>query len=191
MTTALLIIDVQHALCIGEYQCFDIERVIDNINNLSAKARDAGIPVVLIQHEEKGDLLQHGSEGWQLAQTLNTSEHDLRVRKTTRDSFYRTHLQALLQDQGTDRLIICGLQTDYCVNATVRQALNLSYDVVLAADAHSTVDNGNLAAEDIIAEHNADLARLTGPVARIDVLPSAEIRVSSADFYQKNTRGDS
>ncbi|PKH26049.1 cysteine hydrolase [Pseudomonas prosekii] len=191
MTTALLIIDVQHALCTGEYQCFDIERVIDNINNLSAKARDAGIPVVLIQHEEKGDLLQHGSEGWQLAQTLNTSEHDLRVRKTTRDSFYQTHLQALLQDQGTDRLIICGLQTDYCVNATVRQALNLSYDVVLAADAHSTVDNGNLAAEDIIAEHNADLARLTGPVARIDVLPSAEIRVSSADFYQKNTRGDS
>ncbi|MET1070548.1 MAG: cysteine hydrolase family protein [Pseudomonas prosekii] len=177
MTTALLIIDVQHALCTGKYQCFDIERVIDNINNLSAKARDAGIPVILIQHEEKGDLLQHGSEGWQLAQTLSTSEHDLRVRKTTHDSFYQTHLQALLQDQGADRLIICGLQTDYCVNATVRQALNLSYDVVLAADAHSTVDNGNFAAEDIIAEHNADLARLTGPVARIDVLPSAKIRV--------------
>jgi nicotinamidase-related amidase len=177
MTTALLIIDVQHALCTGEYECFDIQRVIANINSLSAKARETGVPVVLIQHEEKGDLLQHGSEGWQLAASLETSPQDLRVRKTTRDSFYKTHLQALLQDQGTDRLIICGLQTDYCVNATVRQALNLSYDVVLASDAHSTVDNGNLVAEDIIAEHNADLAHLTGPVARIDVLPTAEIRV--------------
>ncbi|MHC8338645.1 cysteine hydrolase family protein [Pseudomonas sp. HLT2-19-2] len=177
MATALLIIDVQHGLCTGEYECFDIKRVIESINDLSAKARETGVPVILIQHEEKGGLLQHGSEGWQLADSLVTSPLDLRLRKTTRDSFYQTHLQSLLQDQGTDRLIICGLQTDYCVNATVRQALNLGYDVVLAADAHSTVDNGNLAAQDIIAEHNADLAHLTGPVARIDVTPTSEIRV--------------
>ncbi|MGE8147044.1 cysteine hydrolase family protein [Pseudomonas frederiksbergensis] len=177
MTTALLIIDVQHALCTGEDECFDIKRVIDNINSLSAKAREANLPVVLIQHEENGDWLRHGSEGWQLAGSLETSSQDLRVRKTSRDSFYQTHLQALLQDQGTDRLIICGLQTDYCVNATVRQALKLGYDVVLAADAHSTVDNGNVTAQDIITEHNHDLAHLTGPVARIDVLPTAEIRL--------------
>ncbi|CAN7594685.1 cysteine hydrolase family protein [Pseudomonas sp. GL-B-26] len=177
MATALLIIDVQQALCTGEYACFEIKRVIENINDLSAKARAAGIPVILIQHEEKGDLLQHDSEGWQLAKSLKTSPQDLRVRKTNRDSFYRTHLQAQLQDLGTDRLIICGLQTDYCVNTTVRQALNLGYDVVLAADAHSTVDNGNLAAEDIITEHNADLAHLTGPVARIDVIPTSEIHI--------------
>lgn len=177
MTTALLIIDVQQALCTGEYACFEIERVIENINGLSAKARGAGIPVILIQHEEMGDLLQHGSEGWQLAESLKTSPQDLRVRKTNRDSFYQTHLQAQLQDLGIDRLIICGLQTDYCVNATVRQALKLGYDVVLAADAHSTVANGNVAAEDIIAEHNTDLAHLTGPVARIDVMPASEIRI--------------
>jgi nicotinamidase-related amidase len=134
MATALLIIDVQRALCTGEYACFEIKRVIENINGLSARARESGIPVILIQHEEKGDLLQHGSEGWQLTESLKTSPQDLRVRKTNRDSFYRTHLQAQLQDLGTDRLIICGLQTDYCVNATVRQALNLGYDVVPAAD---------------------------------------------------------
>ncbi|KAA0972949.1 cysteine hydrolase family protein [Pseudomonas sp. ANT_H12B] len=177
MATALLIIDVQQALCTGQDECFEIKRVIPNINYLSAKAREAGIPVILIQHEEKGDMLQHGSEGWQLAESLKTSPQDLRVRKTNRDSFYQTHLQAQLQDLGIDCLIICGLQTDYCVNATVRQALKLGYDVVLAADAHSTVDNGNLAAEDIITEHNADLARLTGPVARIDVTQTRDIRI--------------
>ena len=52
MTTALLIIDVQRALCSGEYQCHDIHRVIDTINGLSSRARKAGVPVVLIQHEE-------------------------------------------------------------------------------------------------------------------------------------------
>src|SRR5471032_1894316 len=177
MTTALLIIDVQQALCSGEFECFDIKHVIQNINSLSAKARETGIPVILIQHEAKDDLLQHGSEGWQLADSLETSPQDLRVRKTTRDSFYQTNLGQLLPKEDFERLIICGLQTDYCVNATVRQALTLGYDVVLVADAHSTVDNGNLSAEDIIAEHNADLAHLTGPVARIDVLPTAKIHL--------------
>lgn len=177
MSTALLIIDVQQALCSGEYECFDIQRVFQNINGLSANARGIGIPVILVQHEAEDDLLQHGSKGWQLADGLETSPQDLRVRKTTRDSFYQTPLQNMLQERGADRLIICGLQTDYCVNATVRQALTLGYDVVLASDAHSTVDNGNLSAEDIIAEHNTDLAHLTGPVARIDVLPTAKIRL--------------
>ncbi|MGF6221274.1 cysteine hydrolase family protein [Pseudomonas frederiksbergensis] len=177
MSTALLIIDVQRALCTGEYECFDIQRVIGTINDLSTKARAANIPVILIQHEEEGDLLQFGGEGWQLAEGLKTSPQDLRVRKTTPDSFYQTHLHEQLQELDADRLIICGLQTDYCINATVRQAHQLGYDVVLVANAHSTIDNGTMSAEDIIAEHNKDLAHLTGSVARIDVMPASEIKL--------------
>lgn len=176
MTTALLIIDVQQALCSGEYECFEIGRVINTINDLSARARKAGVPVVLIQHEEEGDLFKHGAPGWQLAEGLDTSPKDHRVRKTTGDSFYQTNLQRLLPVQDFERLVICGLQTDYCVNATLRQAHQLGYDVVLAADAHSTVDNGNVTAEDIVAQHNKDWADLSSSVARIDVVPAAEIR---------------
>ncbi|WP_027614699.1 cysteine hydrolase family protein [Pseudomonas sp. URIL14HWK12:I6] len=175
MSSALLIIDVQQALCSGEYQCFDIHRVIDTINQLSTRAREAGVPVVLIQHEEKDSPLAHGAEGWQLAAGLLTTAEDLRVGKTTPDSFYQTELGKLLPSENFERLIICGLQTDYCVNATVRQAHQLGYDVVLVADAHSTVDNGTMSAEDIIAEHNKDLAHLTGATARVDVKPAAEI----------------
>ncbi|MFY0730722.1 cysteine hydrolase family protein [Pseudomonas sp. NFX15] len=175
MTTAMLIIDVQQALCSGEYECFEIGRVINTINDLSARARKASVPVVLIQHEETGNPLAHGAPGWQLAEGLETSPKDHRLRKTAGDSFYQTDLKKLLAKEGIERLVICGLQTDYCVNATVRQALKLGYDVVLAGDAHSTVDNGNQTAEDIIAEHNKDLAHLTGSVARIDVVPAKDI----------------
>lgn len=56
MATALLIIDVQRALCSGEYACFEINRVIENINHLSTRARIAGVPVVFIQHEEEAAL---------------------------------------------------------------------------------------------------------------------------------------
>ncbi|HHS7811939.1 cysteine hydrolase family protein [Pseudomonas putida] len=175
MSSALLIIDVQQALCSGEYQCFDIHRVIDTINQLSTRARKTGVPVVLIQHEEKDSPLAYSAEGWQLADGLLTTEQDLRVRKTTPDSFYQTELGKLLPSEDFERLIICGLQTDYCVNATVCKAHQLGYDVVLVADAHSTLDNGTMSAEDIIAEHNKDLAHLTGATARVDVKPAVEI----------------
>ena len=175
MTTALLIIDVQQALCAGEYQCFEIDRVIATINQLSQRARAAGVPVVLIQHEVKDGAFVHGAQGWQLAKTLEVSPKDLHVRKTTGDSFYQTDLGKLLPSEDFERLVICGLQTDYCVNATVRSAHKLGYDVVIAQDAHSTVDNGNVSAEDIIAEHNKGFAALTSSVARADVRPAAAI----------------
>ncbi|MDO7896080.1 cysteine hydrolase family protein [Pseudomonas citrulli] len=176
MSTALLIIDVQNGLCSGEETCFDIPRVIRTINDLSATARAAGLPVILIQHEEAQGSLIHGSAAWQLADGLLTAADDLRVRKTTPDAFYQTDLLSLLQARSIDRLVVCGLQTDYCVNATVRQAHALGYDLVLAADAHSTVDNGSMAAEQIIADHNERLGRLSSSVSRIDVVPAAGIR---------------
>ena len=39
MTTALLIIDVQQALCAGPEAAFDIDGVIERINSVSAQAR--------------------------------------------------------------------------------------------------------------------------------------------------------
>jgi nicotinamidase-related amidase len=53
--------------------------------------------VVLIQHEEKGSP-GHNAEGWQLAEGVANRAKDLRVRKTTPDSFYQTHLHDQLQE---------------------------------------------------------------------------------------------
>jgi nicotinamidase-related amidase len=50
MTTALLIIDMQHALCCGGDAAFGIEPVIDKVNALSSRARVFASPVILIQH---------------------------------------------------------------------------------------------------------------------------------------------
>jgi nicotinamidase-related amidase len=175
MTTALLIIDVQHALCTGEEAAFDIERVIERINAVTARARAAGAPVILIQHEEDSGLLQFDTKGWQLAAGLAVLPEDFRVRKTTPDSFHQTTLDGLLKELGITRLVICGLQSDFCVDTTVRRALGLGYDVVLIKDAHSTVDNGVLSAAQITAHHNATLASMTSFAPRIAVIPAAEV----------------
>ena len=52
MTTALLIIDVQQALCTGPEAVANGETTIASINLLSAHARAAGVPVIFVQHED-------------------------------------------------------------------------------------------------------------------------------------------
>ena len=68
MSTALLIIDVQHALCSGAYEAFEAARVIERINHVSRQFRQRGATVVVIQHEAPGTLFAYDSPGWQLAQ---------------------------------------------------------------------------------------------------------------------------
>jgi nicotinamidase-related amidase len=172
-STALLIIDVQRALCSGPEAAFAIDGVLDRINGLGREARAAGAPVVVIQHEDE-EALRFDTPGWQLADGLVIASEDLRIHKRTPNSFHNTPLHALLQDRQVDRLVICGLQTDFCVDTTVRQALPLGYRVVLAADAHSTID-GALSAADIIAHHNHTFRHMTsfGPV--LAVTPAADI----------------
>lgn len=174
MSTALLIIDVQSDLCTGDYACFDIDNVLQRINGMSRAAREAGVPVVLVQHED--DDLQYGSAGWQLEPRLLTDSTDLKVRKTTPDSFLRTELTDLLQSRGIDHLVICGLQSDYCVDTTTRRALAQGYGVTLVGDAHSTVDNVVLSAAQISAHHNVVLGSISSFGPRAKVVAAADVR---------------
>lgn len=179
MITALLVIDVQQALCSGEYAAFDIENVIARINLLSQKARESNAPVIFVQHEENEGPLPFGGAGWQLAQPLVVTPEDIRVRKKTPNSFHETSLQQMLKERGVSKLVICGLQSDFCVDTTVRQALPLGYDVVLVADAHSTLDNGVLSAAQIVAHHNQTLRHMTSFGRQMSVKPANEVSFSA------------
>jgi nicotinamidase-related amidase len=176
MKQALLIIDVQQALCSGPEAAFDIERVVERINALSTQARTAGVPVVLVQHQETEGPLEFDSTGWQLYERLDARADDLRVRKTAPDSFERTPLREMLQQKQIDELVVCGLQTDCCVDATVRRSVALGYPVVLVSDAHSTIDQGGRSAAQIVAEHNEALRNL-GP--RVTLARADEVRIAA------------
>lgn len=175
MSTAVLIIDVQQALCSGEYAAFEIERVIAAINHISDQARAAQVPVIFIQHEEPNGLLQFNAIGWQLASSMSTQPGDIHVRKATPDSFHNTELSQFLHTNGITRLVICGLQSDFCVDTTTRRALALGYDVLLVEDAHSTVDNGVLSAAQIIAHHNTTLSNISSFGPRAVCVAAAEL----------------
>ena len=172
-------IDVQRGLFDEEPRPFEADMVVDRINALTARARLGGVPVFFIQHERATEPLQHGSQSWQLERRLHVEPSDQIVRKTTPDSFLRTELQALLERQGIDQVIICGYACEFCVDTTVRRAAALGYGVVLAADAHTTHDKAHASAFQIREHHNATLPNISSFGSRITSVPSAEITIAA------------
>ena len=172
---ALLVIDMQRGICEGEYQAFEADALVERINILANRAREAKVPVIWIHHEEATGPLQHGTDGWQLAQGLSTQTSDILVRKATPDSFLRTGLERLLKAHGVDSLIVCGLQTEYCVDTTTRRALALGYPVQLVSDGHSTLDTATLTASKIIEHHNATLANIDSFGSRATLVAAADV----------------
>jgi nicotinamidase-related amidase len=179
MDTAVLIIDVQRALCSGDFEAFESRRVIDRINHVVRLARSAGAPVVIIQHEEQGGPLEFGSDGWMLDPDLDALPSDIRVRKTAPDSFHNTELQAVLQGRKIRKLVICGLQSEFCVDTTTRRALALGYPVTLVADGHTTMDNSVLSARQISAHHNETLSRIDSFGPRVQAIPASDVRIET------------
>jgi nicotinamidase-related amidase len=74
---------------------------------------------------------------------------------------------------------VCGLQSDFCIDSTVRRALALGYPVVLLSDAHSTIDNGVLSAAQIVAHHTQTLRHVDSFGPRVTTVAAADLRIEA------------
>jgi nicotinamidase-related amidase len=133
--SALVVIDMQRGV-VGE--AFEVDRVIDNINTLVARARAAAVPVIWVQHSD--EELSEGSESWEYVDDLQRAADEPLVHKRYGDSFEETDLESILAERHVGRLVVTGAQTDACIRSTLHGALARGYDATLVADAHTTED---------------------------------------------------
>lgn len=161
MNKAVIVIDVQEAFFIlPEINLYQKESLILNINQLIDNARNAGLPVIFVQHTELSDPADEfykDSPGWPLHPGLHRLESDPVIRKSVPNSFHETSLASLLDKLGAKQLIFAGAQTDYCINATIRAAHDLGYkDNLLLRNGHSTLDSQSQTAREIIEQHERE-----------------------------------
>lgn len=174
-TSALLVIDVQQGLIDGFED--DWSEVLPVISELTARARDAGAPVILVQHCGASAMhpLNRSAPGWALHQAVNPQPDDVRLEKTWSDAFRDSELHDVLQASAITRVVLVGAQTEFCVDATARRAASLGYDVELVADGHTTSENGLLSREQIVAHHNQTLANLAVVESTIGVVSASDL----------------
>jgi nicotinamidase-related amidase len=129
--------------------------------------RKAGRPVIHVRHMPKQDP---GSTDPQYAIHPNVAPlpGEAVVVKHYANAFRETDLTARLKTLGVKTLVICGMQTQMCVEAAVRHAADLGYEVVLVEDACATRDltfgGTNIPARQV---HAAVLAAMNGTYAKI------------------------
>jgi len=171
MTKALLIIDVQEGM--APYAAYDGEGVVSRIAGMIDRARSAGTRVIYVQHDgsaEPGHPLAKGKPGHAIHHAITPRAGETVIGKMQCSSFLGTDLDATLKAAGVDDLVICGMQTEFCVDTAVRVAKERGYIVTLVSDAHSTGDTAALKAKDIVAHHNRTLADFAS------VVPAAEVK---------------
>lgn len=162
---ALLILDMQVGLFHGSDKPWAGEALLNTLNDLLIKAREAGAPIFLARHVgPPGSPIEPASPLTQLVQELRLERNEVIFEKSRPNAFAMTDLGNRLTACGADGVVITGMKTQYCVDSTCRAARDLGFDAVLIADGHTCIDTPELAAEMIIAHHNVTLA---GPFCRV------------------------
>jgi nicotinamidase-related amidase len=169
-STALLLVDAQVNMFAPDAAVYRGEEMLATLRDLVERARSAGVPVIYIQNNggpDEPDL--PGTPGWEIHPDLAPRPDDIVIQKHTPNSFYQTPLLETLRQRDITALVIAGMQTEYCIDTTTRQAAALDFAVTLVADGHSTYDTSTLTAAQVIAHHNAVLR------AFARVIPAADI----------------
>lgn len=182
MTThALLVIDIQRGAFDGA-RCPVIDRAAELVGHagmLVAAARESGTPVVFIQHlDDAGEAFEMDTPHGEFHAELVPLPGETVIRKRASSAFENTGLDAALQQLGARQLMVCGLQSEFCVSNTTKAALALGYGVRVAQDGHSTWPSQGRTAQVISDGVNADLQSL-GAVLVPTATLSAALRVKA------------
>lgn len=172
MATALLVIDLQRGMFTQEQTPHDGEGVLARAADLLGRARGAGVAVLHVRHDGgSGDPLERGTRGWEIHPGVAPRAGEPVIDKDRSSAFDRTDLHARLTARGVDRLIVAGMQTEFCIDTNCRAAHALGYSVVLVADGHTTFDTPSLAAAHVIEHHTRILhwGGFVDPVASDEV----------------------
>lgn len=163
---AVIVVDLQNEyLPIGKLPLVGIEEAVATAAGVIDAARTSGEPVIFIRHEgEDSDspIFTPGTANVEIIPAVLPQAQEPVIVKHFPNSFRETGLQAMLDEQGIDEVVVIGAMSHMCIDATARAAADFGYAVTVVEDACATRDlefaGKKVAAPDVHAAFMSALA---------------------------------
>lgn len=136
----VLVIDIQKG--ITDERLYDFDGFITNTVSIIKAARENNVEVIYIQHDDgPGTGFSIGDEGFEIASQVAPLGDEKIYVKEINSCFGNKEFADYLKQVKEDTLIIVGLQTNFCIDATIKSAFERGYKVIVPKGANSTFDN--------------------------------------------------
>ena len=144
MTRALLIIDIQRDYFPGgAYPLVEPEAAAGAARSVLDAFRDAGEPVVHLKHvwdEPEATFMRPGTEGVEIHALVGPAEGEPVIEKAAPNGFVDTGLEERLRAAGIESLVVAGMMSSMCVDATVRAGADLGFGMTVIHDGCAAPD---------------------------------------------------
>ena len=152
----LLVIDMQKGLVDEDLYAFDT--FMDRTVRLVDAARKNNVEVVFVQHDAgPGSGMSVGDEAFEIVDRIAPKEGEKVFVKTINSCFGNKDFKQYMKRQEDKRLMIIGLQTNYCIDATVKSAFERGFGVIIPEGTNSTFDNDYMTGETTYRYYNEDV----------------------------------
>lgn len=140
----LLVIDTQ--VGITDSRLYGFEALRANIKALIAQARESGVEVVYVRHDDgPGTGFSVGDDEFQIYEEFAPQAGEKIFDKTVNSALHPSvGLSKYLAEKGEKALMVVGLQTDFCIDATIKSGFDLGYEMIVPEHTNSTFDNPHL-----------------------------------------------
>ena len=170
--TALVIIDIQNDYFPGgAMQLEGSDAAAANAAKALESFREDKMPVIHVRHlsvRPGATFFLPGTRGAEIHASVQPAPGETVIEKNFPNSFRNTGLKELLEQKTIKNLVVAGMMTHMCVDASVRHAADLGYKVTLLGDACATRAQ-TYGGETVPARqvHAAFLAALNGFYAKV------------------------
>ncbi len=149
----LLVIDIQKG--ITDNRLYNFEGFIRDTKRIIESARENNVEVIYVQHDDgPGTGFSVGDLDFEIADQVAPEESDEIFYKNINSCFGNEDLVQYLQGIEDKRLMVVGLQTNFCIDATVKSAFERGYKVIIPKGTNSTFDNDYMDGETTYRYYN-------------------------------------
>lgn len=147
----LLVVDTQE-LIVTE-ALYNYKNFIENVQLLLKKARESQTEVIYIRHDD-GTELTKDAWGFSIIKEFQPNIGEVIFDKFVNSAFRDTGLVDYLKSKKENQVMIVGIQTDYCIDATVKCGFEHGFEMIIPRGCNTTVDNEFLTGEQACAYYN-------------------------------------